>query len=145
MFYNHSFLKSIDMYRSDKQLENHLNKKSSQNNLQVVFIHLHPKNSFSFWSNGIFRYTNSLPVFIFNDRKTHNIQHRPIRIIHLSDSQGNRTRLMIKRVSFRLSSILIWILSTYAWGTFQKIRRERERERERGREKAREMKRCWQV
>ena len=56
--------------------------------------------------------------FLFNDRKTHNIQHRPIRIIHLSDSQGNRTRLMIKRVSFRLSPILIWILSAYAWGTF---------------------------
>ena len=101
----------------------------------VIFIHLHPENSFSFWSNVIFRCTNTLSVFIFNDRKTHNIQHRPIRIIHLSDSQGNRTRLMIKRVSFCLSSILIWILSTYAWGTFQKIRRETERVRERVNEK----------
>ena len=52
-------------------------------------------------------------LFLFNDHKTH-IQHLPIRIIHLSDSRGNRTRLMIKRVSFRLSSILIGILSAYA-------------------------------
>ena len=43
---------------------------------------------------------------------------------------------MIKRVSFRLSSILIGILSAYAWGTLQMIRKERvERERERERER----------
>ena len=38
---------------------------------------------------------------------------------------------MIKRVSFRISSILISILSAYARGTFELIRRERERERDR--------------
>ena len=99
--------------------------------------------SFSLSNQNIVFRSQIVFLFLFNDHKTHNTQHRPIRIIHLSDSQGNRTRLMIKRVPFLLSSILIWILSTYAWGTFQKIRKERERERERERDVKIHYFDCW--